>query len=55
MTPSEIAIILARLDVVEASCAENRRMIAIANRLLYLLIGAVLGTGALQLSQVVGA
>ena len=46
MTPDEIAEILKRLEAVEIRCSK-------AERLLYIVLGVALGSGALQLSQVV--
>jgi integrase len=47
MTPDEIARIMDRLDTNDADHDKIYRM-------LYLIIGVALGTGALTLSQVVG-
>ena len=47
MTPDEIGRIMERLAALEARCLKTER-------LLYVVLGALLGSGALQLWQVVG-
>jgi hypothetical protein len=47
MTPDEIAGILERLAALEARCLKQER-------LLFVILGALLGSGVLQLWQVVG-
>lgn len=47
MTPDEIAAILARLDGFDQRCARLERLI-------YIVVGVGLGSGALTLSQVIG-
>ena len=47
MTPDEIDAIMKRLDAVETRCGR-------AERLLFILLGVALGSGAIQLWQVVG-
>lgn len=47
MTPDEIARIMMRLDALDARCDKTERM-------LWMLLGVALGSGALTLSQVVG-
>ena len=54
MTPDEIAAIMERLRLNDEDHIAIKRTQEISNRLLYLTLGAVLGSGALTLSQVVG-
>lgn len=47
MSPNEIAEILSRLDALEARCLKSERM-------LWLIVGLGIGTGALGLTQLAG-
>ena len=51
MTPDEIAALHARLDKFEATCNDKFAKI---DRWGYLIVGLLLGTGALSLSQFMG-
>ena len=54
MTPDEIAAILARLEALEIAVKDCTKNDAALWRMLYLIAGIGLGTGAITLSQVVG-
>ena len=61
MTLDEIAAILARLDKVDETIAKLKEDLAACGkndaamwRILYIILGVVLGSGGLTLSQVVG-
>lgn len=53
MTPDEISAIMERLDKLEETVKECTKNDAAFWRMLYILLGVALGSGALQLSQVV--